>query len=188
MVRFSVRRATLRDLETLVDQRHKMFDAFRDVPEEAHAIGDREYRKWARARMRRKELVAWLAETVPGGRAVAGGAVWLIEHQPRPGTPAGKTPYLLSMFTEREFRGRGLASRIVREAMRWARGNGYPRMTLHASKFGRSVYRKLGWERTWEMRVMLGSAVRRPPATGRRTAKRPRAGDGERKRTGAPGR
>ena len=168
MVRFRIRRATLRDLETLVEQRHRMFDAFRKVSKEQHVIGDREYRKWARRRMKRKELVAWISETIPGNRPVAGGAVWMIPHQPRPGNPAGSTPYLLSMYTDPDFRGRGLASRIVREAMRWSRDNGYKRMHLHASKFGRSVYRRLGWERTWEMRVDLSRRKASRNGPGRR--------------------
>lgn len=165
MVRFRIRRATLRDLDILVEQRHRMFDAFRKVTKEEHEVGDREYRKWARRLMEKGELVGWIAETVPGRKAVAGGAVWLLEHQPRPGVPAGKTPYLLSMYTDPGHRGRGLATRIVREAMRWSRENGYRRMTLHASRFGRGVYRRLGWERTWEMRVVLGRVpgrLRRP--------------------------
>ncbi|HLF06514.1 MAG TPA: GNAT family N-acetyltransferase [Thermoplasmata archaeon] len=155
MVRFRIRRATLRDIPVLVEQRRRMFDAFRKISDAEHEIGDREYRKWVRRWMKKKELFAWIAEKVNDSRPVAGGAVWLIPHQPRPGTPAGNTPYLLSMYTDPGFRGLGLASRIVREAMRWSRVNGYTRMTLHASKFGRSVYRKLGWERTWEMRVDL---------------------------------
>jgi len=59
------------------------------------------------------------------------------------------------MYTEPKFRGRGLATRIVNEAMRWSKRNGHAVMTLHASKQGRSVYSRLRWERTWEMRVRL---------------------------------
>jgi GNAT superfamily N-acetyltransferase len=61
----------------------------------------------------------------------------------------------MSMYTEPEFRRKGFATLIVKEAMSWARRNGYARMSLHASKAGRSVYDKLGWERSWEMRVDL---------------------------------
>jgi GNAT superfamily N-acetyltransferase len=149
-----IRQATLRDLDTLVRHRRRMFEEMQPFSEEEHAIGDREYRRWARRLMSRGELVAWVAETA-SGTPVAGGAVWLQERQPRPGKRAAKAPYLLSMYTEREFRGRGLASRIVREAMAWSRRNGYAFMTLHASAQGRSVYKKLQWERTWEMRVLL---------------------------------
>jgi len=158
----------LRDLEVLVDHRHRMFDAFRKISALEHELGDREYRKWARLRMKKGEFVAWIIERSRDRLPVATGAVWLLEHQPRPGRPAGKAPYLLSMYTDPNFRGRGFASRIVRESMMWSRQNGFSRMSLHASKFGRSVYRKLGWERTWEMRVVLSRREARRRGPGRR--------------------
>jgi len=68
-------------------------------------------------------------------------------------------PYVLSMYTEPEFRGRGVASRIVREMMRRSRARGFGRIVLHASRFGRSVYERLGFESGSEMRREL---IRRP--------------------------
>jgi GNAT superfamily N-acetyltransferase len=152
---FRVRRATLRGLDVLVHHRRRMFE---DLPgrysRTEHAVHDREYRRWVKRLLPKGEFVGWIAET-RGGAPVAGGAVWLQERQPRPGEAAAKVPYLLSMYTEPEFRGRGLATRIVKEAMRWSKRGGHRFMTLHASKQGRRVYTRLRWERTWEMRVRL---------------------------------
>ncbi len=145
-----LRRATLRDIPTLADQRRKMFEALGDFTGREHAIGDRAYRSWARRLMKSGRFTAWIVEA--RGRPVAGGAVWLMGQQPRPGLPERLEPYLLSMHTEPAFRSRGLATRIVREALKWARRRGFKRMTLHAAPLGRGVYRKLGFERTWEMR------------------------------------
>ncbi len=80
-------------------------------------------------------------------------AVWLREEQPGPGHGARLVPYLLSMCTESKFRRRGIASMVVKTAVDWARKNGYPGVTLHASKEGRKVYPKLGWTRGWEMYI-----------------------------------
>ncbi|HLY77617.1 MAG TPA: GNAT family N-acetyltransferase, partial [Thermoplasmata archaeon] len=66
-----------------------------------------------------------------------------------------RVPYLFSMYTEPGFRGRGLASRIVREAIRLSRRRGYTRVVLHAAPLGRRVYSRLGFERSWEMRLLL---------------------------------
>ncbi len=167
-----IRRATTRDLDVLVDQRRKMFEEVRPRTPEEHAIGDRAYRAWARRLMRARQFVGFLAVS-PAGRVVAGGCVWLQPGQPSPGSGARFMPYLLSMYTEPEYRHRGIATRIVREAMRWGRERGYPRMTLHASRFARRMYRGLGWERTWEMRVDLGAeravpSVRAAPSRHRR--------------------
>lgn len=115
---------------------------------------DRVYRRWARARLKTGTLVGWVAET-PSRKIVAGGCLWLQPVQPRPGFPGGGQPYLLSLSTDPAHRGRGLARRIVQEAVRWAKKNGYPRMTLHASREGRRIYARLGFSRTWEMRLDL---------------------------------
>ena len=112
------------------------------------------YRRWARKLIRSGDLVGWVVEV--RGRPVASGCVWVQPVQPRPRWPARRQPYLLSMYTEAEFRGRGLGKRIVSAATEWARGEGYPRFTLHASDMGRPLYEALGWERTWEMKVDLG--------------------------------
>ena len=74
---------------------------------------------------------------------------------------ADRAAGLLGMFTEPAWRGKGIARRIVQAAMRWSRERGYPRITLHASKMGRPVYEKLGFERTWEMRRFLRPRVSR---------------------------
>jgi GNAT superfamily N-acetyltransferase len=148
-----IRRATLRDLETLLRHRRRMFeDMGLHFSGEEWAIGDREYRRWVRRLMPRGEFTSWIAVTSDGEPA-ASGAVWLQERQPRPGMPPHKTPYLLSMYTEPAYRGRGLASRIVKESMRWAKARGFLYMTLHASKEGRRVYKKLRFKRSWEMGI-----------------------------------
>lgn len=154
MERFKVVRATEKDIEVLVHQRHEMFEDIRHRSREEHRIGDESYRTWAIGRLRRRLLRCFLVTDVRG-TIVAGGCVWLREEQPGPGFPSGPRPYLMSMYTEPRFRRKGIASLIVGEALRWARNNGYESMTLHASKAGRKVYSKLGWKRTWEMEFDL---------------------------------
>ena len=125
------------------------------TPEELDAA-DPVYRRWARARLRSGRLAAWIAES--GGVPVASGCVWVMRVQPRPGWPSGETPYRLSMFTDPAHRGEGLAERIVREAISWSRQNGYARLVLHASEMGRPIYERLGFTRTWEMKLDLTDA------------------------------
>jgi GNAT superfamily N-acetyltransferase len=146
-----MRTATLKDLDTLVRFRRRMFEdmGVRDGLDAA----DRVYRRWAARLLNRGELVGWIAER--GGRAVAGGCVWLRPQQPRPGAKRDVQPYLLSVYTEPEFRGRGLASRVAKAAIDWCRRSGFPGLVLHASSMGRRVYAKLGWRRTWEMKLEL---------------------------------
>lgn len=157
-----LRRATLRDLALLVEHRRRMFEDMGEYSPRQLAASNAVFRRWARQRLRSGKLVGWIVEE--RGSPVSSGCVWLQEVQPRPGWPGPVQPYLMSMFTEPAARGKGHAGRIVREAIRWCEARGYPRFTLHASKRGRSVYAKVGFWRTWEMRLDL-PVSRKPSAT-----------------------
>ncbi len=156
---YKVRRATPRDLGVLVVHRRKMWEDIGGRSREALDAADPMYRRWYLRETRAGRYVAFVAED-RGGRVVASGCLWLQPGQPRPGNPRRVDPYLLSMYTEPGHRGKGLATRIVREAVRWCREHGFERMTLHASRMGRGVYRGLGFERTWEMRLRMRPSTR----------------------------
>lgn len=131
--------------------------------EELHRVSsqdkewEEEYLKFVKKMTKECRFVGFLFESKKDKLPVASGCVWLRELPPRPTTSLHNSlePYLLSMYTVPEYRGLSLASRIVNEAMKWSKRKGYSRITLHASRMGRPVYKKLGWERGWEMRKNL---------------------------------
>jgi GNAT superfamily N-acetyltransferase len=55
------------------------------------------------------------------------------------------------MYTEDEFRRRGVAKRVVQEALEWCKKMGYERVVLHASLHDRPLYESMGFEPTSEM-------------------------------------
>lgn len=152
--KLSVHAAGLRDLDALVHQRQAMWKALGVRNNELHEKGDRVYKRWARARLRNHQFMAWVVKSADG-RMAGGGCVWLQPVQPRPHRTPMVQPYLLSMYTEPDFRRRGVASMVVKEAIKWCRKNKYERLMLHASEMGRRVYSQLGFKRTWEMRLDL---------------------------------
>lgn len=156
--KLTVRRATLRDIDILVHQRRAMWIDLGVKDGVSHRRGDRVYRRWALARMRRHDLIGWVVESRDGSVA-GGGCLWLQPVQPRPHRRAMFQPYLLSMYTEPRFRRRGVASMVVQAAIDWSRRQGYERVMLHASKMGMPVYRRLGFRRTREMRLDLTKPV-----------------------------
>ncbi|HEX2022582.1 MAG TPA: GNAT family N-acetyltransferase, partial [Candidatus Thermoplasmatota archaeon] len=168
MPRPRVRPATPDDLGLLVSHRRRMFEEMGEGSRADLDAADPVYRRWARRKLRSGEMAAFVAEV--GGARVASGCVWLQPVQPRPGHPEGRQPYLLSMFTEPAHRGKGIAARIVKEAMRWSRARGFARMALHAAPMGRRVYRALGFARTWEMKAKLSR--RSSPASTTRSGSR----------------
>jgi GNAT superfamily N-acetyltransferase len=165
VARTVLRPATLDDLDVLVLHRRLMWRDISAFDERTLDEADPAYRRWARNRLRSGKLVAWIVET--GGRPVASGALWLQPVQPRPGRPFETQPYLLSMFTAPEHRGRGHAERIVRAAIAWCEERGHPYMSLHASHHGRPLYERLGFEPNPEMRLALKPKGPAAPARGR---------------------
>jgi GNAT superfamily N-acetyltransferase len=61
-------------------------------------------------------------------------------------------PLVVNVFTEREYRGQGIARALMRVVMKWASTLGADRVVLHASDAGRPLYTSLGFNPTNEMR------------------------------------
>jgi len=152
--KITIRQARLRDLEILVGHRRKMWEDLGMKDKSALTKADRVYRKWTRSGFKNETLVGWVAESEEG-TAVGSGCIWLRPAQPRPNRNEQVQPYLLSMYTEPRFRRKNVATKVVKEAIKWCRKDGYTRLILHASKYGRRLYRKQGFRRSWEMRMNL---------------------------------
>lgn len=161
LTRIRIRRARLADLETLVNQRRSMFEDIWDLDSKNNKLTDALYKKWVVEMIKKRRFVGFLAVSEKG-EPIGGGCVWIREMQPSPWSEGRlHAPYLMSMFTSPQYRGRGIATSIVKEAMDWSKKKGYRTMILHASKLGRPVYSRLGWKRTWEMRVDLTKSLTR---------------------------
>lgn len=154
VARARIRLATVADMDLLVRHRRGMWEEIFDLPVAQLDAADRVYRRWAKRHMQTGRLVGWIVEDA-SGVALASGCVWLSPQQPRPTWPGLVAPYLMSMYTEPGHRGRGHATRIVRECVRWARRKGYPVVLLHASKLGDPIYRREGFRQSNEMRLPL---------------------------------
>ena len=152
--RFIRRDAVARDVDLLVRHRREMWKDLGVRKKLVLDKADRAYRKWVKSGFKNRSLLGWIVETKQG--VVAGsGCIWLRPAQPRPNVKVQIQPYLLSIYTEPPFRRKGVASQVVKEAIKWCRRNGYSRLALHASKYGRGLYRKYGFIRSWEMRLRL---------------------------------
>jgi GNAT superfamily N-acetyltransferase len=136
-----------------------MWEAIADLSDKDLDAADVVYRRWARPRIRSGRMIGLIVDV--DGHPVASGCVWLMEVQPRPTWTGTTAAYLMSMYTEPGHRGKGHATRIVRAAVRWAKSRDVPNMVLHASPFGESIYRRLGFRQTKEMRKSLTRGPRR---------------------------
>jgi GNAT superfamily N-acetyltransferase len=151
---YRIRPATPSDAPIVADHRVKMFSEMgellaRDVPtvqaaSEARAAED----------LASGAYLAWFVEYEH--EIVAGAGMLLHDYYPNAKNPLGlPTAYVLNVYTEPSHRHVGLARRLVLEIFGWCTAHGVSRVSLHASPAGRSIYEKLGFQSTNEMRVDL---------------------------------
>jgi len=151
---FTLRQATEQDIRQLSIHHRKMFEEIWE--KKGQQIGSSAsieieqtyYRKLS------KELPAgscrsWLIKK--GNHIVASGAITIVSLVPTPNDFSSKVAYLHSIYTERAFRGKSFANRIVREALEYCRANGIKRVFLNASDAGRPIYERIGFSSSSDM-------------------------------------
>jgi GNAT superfamily N-acetyltransferase len=94
----------------------------------------------------------WLALD-GSGRVAGGGGVLLCAWPANPRDPCTQRAVILNVYTELEFRRRGIARQIMGAILVWVREQGFRSVNLHASEEGRQLYEKLGFTATNEMRL-----------------------------------
>jgi len=149
---FKLSYAGPKDVDLLTEHRKMMWmDIHPEYGNEVRAT-EAKTREWIKTQLAKGSLIGLVVRTSEG--EVAGsGCIWLREEQPRPTSMRLKVPYLMSMYTVRRFRRKGVATLIVEEALDWCRQWNYDRIVLHASTKGRPVYEGLGFEPSNEMRL-----------------------------------
>ena len=157
-----IRRATIADAAVIARHRADMFADMGDLPDTLRARLETASTRALAGALHTGDYVGWLCEdtSTPERRLVAGGGVLLRARLPGPRTIAGTSQLLTgreaivyNMFTEREWRRRGLARRIMDEILAWARSTAdVDSLVLHASDEGRPLYASLGFVATNEMR------------------------------------
>jgi GNAT superfamily N-acetyltransferase len=65
----------------------------------------------------------------------------------------GRQGLIVNVFTEPEWRRRGIAKLLMKEIIAWSREQSLDDLVLHASEDGRALYEQLGFVLTNEMRL-----------------------------------
>jgi GNAT superfamily N-acetyltransferase len=102
--------------------------------------------------------IGWLATPADEQQMiVAGAGVQLQRILPRPldvtTIGEGRQGTIVNVFTEPQWRQRGIASLLIKEIIIWSKNEQIDRLVLHASDEGRSIYEGLGFVASNEMRL-----------------------------------
>jgi GNAT superfamily N-acetyltransferase len=156
---FQIRRATAQDADIISWHRARMFQDMGDVSGDAFEI----LRAKARTRLEQwinnGNYIGWLATPADEpGMIVAGAGVQLQPILPRPVDVStigeGRQATIVNVFTEPQWRERGIASLLIKEIIIWSNNEQVDRLVLHASDEGRSIYERLGFIASNEMRFV----------------------------------
>jgi len=114
------------------------------------------------------DYLGWFAVPSENPREIVGGAGILLRRVPPHPLKSsevrlaeGRQGLLMNVFTERPWRRRGVAELLMRHLLAWASDNHLDTLVLHASDEGRTIYERLGFVATNEMRY--AGPLRRPP-------------------------
>lgn len=149
-----IRPATLEDIHVILHHRRSMYEDMGKRDTRPLDTMEQTSEKYFRAALADGSYRGFLAETTDR-KVVAGGGI-VISHWPA--HPDGLHPrraMILNMYTEKQFRRRGIARRLMITMMDWLRKEGFPKVGLHASDEGRPLYESLGFEVSNEMEIKL---------------------------------
>ena len=158
---FQVRLATPDDLELISWHRARMFADMGELPQELLESSRAQSLATLQRMFEGGQYIGWLASSPNSpGKIVAGAGVQLREVPPHPQPDAkgkidivsGRQAIIQNVYTEPEWRRRGLAALLIKMIIDWTREQGIDSLVLHASDEGRAVYQRLGFIATTEMR------------------------------------
>lgn len=140
-----VRRATVSDIDALVDLRVALFTEIgrlsRDPGEGAwFREATREY---LAAKLPGGDFLAWVGEL--DGKVIATSGLVFFDVPPQPQNPAGLEAYLMNMFTLPEYRGRGIAEAVLAAIVGYVKTTPCRRIQLYTTPDGRRLYEKAGF-------------------------------------------
>lgn len=141
---YTLRRAGAEDIDTLTRLRMAMMSEL-TMPGAEGAPGPPEeaIKEYFQATVPVGEFVAFLADA--GENVVGCGGMVLFRKPPQKGNLAEMEGYILNMYTEPAWRGRGIARTILDRLMEAAREAGAGTVWLRASEMGAPVYEKAGF-------------------------------------------
>jgi GNAT superfamily N-acetyltransferase len=148
-----IRRAVPGDADVLASFRRLMFEDMGEGDAETLDRVVAKFVEYAGVTMPSGEYVGWVAEA--DGEAIACVRLIMQSLPPSVRNSAGLQAYVMNMYVDPAWRGRGLARELVSTAVEYARAAGAGTVSLHASDAGRPLYERLGFESSPEMRLHL---------------------------------
>ncbi len=143
---FTIRRAGLHDVDALVRLRFQLFRETGDLQSDEAAPELAEItRTYLTEALPTERFLAWIAETEEAEMIAMSGLVFFTK-PPTKANLSGLEAYIMNMYTVPQWRGKGIATALVRELLRFVTtATEAKRVWLHTTREGQSVYEKCGF-------------------------------------------
>lgn len=138
------------DIDMLMDVRLSMLRIVNDLP--ADYIFDDELVVSSRRYFLEGDQTTVVA--VNDGRCVACASMSYIEIMPTFSHSSGKRAHLMNVYTEEQYRRRGIAKHLVNMLIGDARAHGATEISLDATESGRPLYESMGFKASEECMVI----------------------------------
>ena len=149
----TIREASVSDIPEILCQRRKMYEDMNYTDQKALDTMSSLSSTYLQSAFADGSFHAWLA--CVENRVMAGGAVIVSPWLAHPYDLECRRATILNVYTDPEYRRRGIARKLMQTMIDWCRREGLARVTLHASDDGRHLYESLGFEDSNEMKLKL---------------------------------
>lgn len=139
------RKVDMKDIPLLVSIRKKQLI---DEGIEPNIDIDKELTRYFNNKLANNLLVEWIAEE--NNQIIATAAIAFIDFPPTYTNKNGRKGYITNMYTEPTSRGKGIATGMLDRLVNEAKERNIHKICLVASKLGRPVYKKYGFQDTDE--------------------------------------
>ena len=147
----TIQRATAADAERITNHRYLMFVEIGGSDPKLLSDSLPLFTTWVRGRLANGEYIGLMA--MDGDMVAASAGLWRMAFLPGPMNLSGERAYILNVYTDPAYRGRGLAKKLVSQLVDEAQALGLHVIELHASNAGRPIYESIGFEGTNQMRL-----------------------------------
>jgi ribosomal protein S18 acetylase RimI-like enzyme len=142
---YSLRKANLNDIEVLIDFRVIFLKEIQGIPSAKEMeLFRKSLKEYFLSKMKSYEYIAWLAEA--DKKVIATSGVSFLKKPPHFINITGRFAYIMNMYTEPEWRRRGVGSMLLEKLFEEIKKRGISSVVLHSTLAGKSLYERYGFK------------------------------------------
>lgn len=147
------RKATVNDLDELVRLRIEFLKEVRNIESDNNDSDvSKSLADYFKNTIKNDSFIAWLA--LDDNKIIATSGLCFYTLPPSYKNITGKVAYIMNMYTQPNYRNKGIATYLFQKMVDEAKNLGYQKLCLHATEKGKPLYLKYGFKNTDDEMVL----------------------------------